>query len=431
MAHFGVGEAMQRRSRFRKWLGVIVVVGLAARTAVVLYAERDAGRFDYPDSHRYLRVARNIAAGHGPIDEAPSSGAVPADGIVRAGTDPLYPAILAAGLRLGLVGDGDVRGMMRFGRAVNVLFGATAVLLLALIGRRLAGDGVGLMAAALLAVDPIIVFFHGLVLTETCFVTLLLTGIYAIIRLNGRAETRWALLGGTTLGLAILARSSGLLLPVVLLPLVWYRAPRPRRPRVAGLFLGACGLILAPTVIRNHRLFGRLVPVRTGSGASLLEAWGPWADGGPGMDRIRYPAFPDNTDEFERDRIARGAALTWARSHSGRVVALAWNKLRRTWSVTPNAPGYLSTAYTAFGWLTVAPVFAAALIGIVCWHRRLWTLALLLAPAAYFTLLHVVFVGSVRYRVPAMPGVFVLAAAAVHTLWHRSGRGAAPACGTE
>ncbi|MFQ5424285.1 MAG: ArnT family glycosyltransferase [Phycisphaerae bacterium] len=431
MAHFGASEAMQQQSRFRKWLGLIVVVGLAARVAVVLYAERDAGRFDYPDSQRYLRVARNIASGRGPIDEAPSSGAVPADGIVWAGTDPLYPAILAAGLRLGLAGGGDVRGMMRFGRAVNVLFGTAAVGLLALIGRRLGGEGIGLIAAALLAVDPIIVFFHGLVLTETCFVMLLLTCVYFMVRLDGCRGTRWAVLGGAALGLAILARSSSLLLPLVLLPLVWCRAPRPLRPRVAALFLGACGLLLAPTVVRNYRLSGRLVPVRTGSGASLLEAWGPWADGGPGMDRIRYPTFSDNADEFERDRIAWDAALAWAGAHTGRVAALAWNKLRRTWSVTPNAPGYSSTAYTAFGWLTVAPVFAAAIVGIVCWRRRPWALALLLTPAAYFTLLHMVFVGSVRYRIPAMPGVFLLAAAGVQTLWRRSGRGAAPASGTE
>jgi hypothetical protein len=37
-------------------------------------------------------------------------------------------------------------------------------------------------------------------------------------------------------------------------------------------------------------------------------------------------------------------------------------------------------------------------------------LALLLLPAAYFTLIHMVFVGSVRYRLPAMPFIFILAA---------------------
>ena len=43
-------------------------------------------------------------------------------------------------------------------------------------------------------------------------------------------------------------------------------------------------------------------------------------------------------------------------------------------------------------------------------------MGLLLSPAIYFTLLHVIFVGSIRYRLPAMPLLFLFAAAAITSL---------------
>ena len=48
--------------------------------------------------------------------------------------------------------------------------------------------------------------------------------------------------------------------------------------------------------------------------------------------------------------------------------------------------------------------------------RRPWTAVLLLTPAVYFTLVHMIFVGSVRYRVPAMPLLFILGGLAVDRL---------------
>ena len=51
--------------------------------------------------------------------------------------------------------------------------------------------------------------------------------------------------------------------------------------------------------------------------------------------------------------------------------------------------------------------------GVGGWvHRRaIRSWVLLLLPVAVFTLLHAVFIGSVRYRIPVMPMVIVLSAA--------------------
>ena len=432
---------------FRRAMAAILLVAVILRVGLLFYAERHPQRFDFPDSHRYVRVARNIAAGLGPIDRAPAGGSQVGgeSGVVLAGTDPLYPMILSVGIKLGAdeapVGDqGRSDAVKRFARIINVLFALASILLLAGITRRLIGPRAALVAAAILAVDPILLFFNALVLTETCYTTLLLAGFYAIIRMEGTGrkpapqqtlsprqatsprrslppELAWAGVAGVCVGLGTLTRSSNLLMPLALAPFVWHFAgnrkatPPVRRLGILACFLLTSALLLCPTIIRNHRLFGHFVPVRTGSGASLLEALGPWADGGPGMDRIVYPPCPKTANEFERDRICRREALDWARSNPRATLRLAWQKLRRTWSIGLHAAGYTSPLYRAICWASVAPVFALALFGVWRLRHRPGIVALLLLPAAYFTLVHVVFVGSVRYRLPAMPLIFALAAA--------------------
>jgi hypothetical protein len=58
-------------------------------------------------------------------------------------------------------------------------------------------------------------------------------------------------------------------------------------------------------------------------------------------------------------------------------------------------------------------VFVLAVVGLLRHWRQVSRWSLLLMPAVYFTLLHMVFVGSVRYRYPVEPGIMVLAGAAL------------------
>jgi len=109
----------------------------------------------------------------------------------------------------------------------------------------------------------------------------------------------------------------------------------------------------------------------------------------------------------------------WAKEHPLKTISLAWTKLRRTWSIRIHASEYASPFYTLIAWLTVAPEYALIIGGIWLMRRRTGPLLLLLMPAIYFTLLHMVFIGSIRYRVPAMPLLFVLAGVTTDRLLSR------------
>jgi len=396
-------------STFARHLTIIVVIALAARVAVFFYAWQNFALFDFPDSHRYIAVARNILAGHGPIDSPE----------VLAGTDPAYPYLIAAG---GLVGIESDRGLLLWGRGIASLGGWLIVPALALLARRLTGDRTALVASAWAAVDPMSLFFGATALTDLPFTFLMVAACIALMKGVREGRHGVAVFAGLLLGLGALMRSTAFFLPLAFIPFVVMRLRRQalvvhRRSAksvaiIACLLLGHA-VVLSPLVWRQHRVLGEWrLPIRTGGGASLLEAIGPWADGGPGMDRIAYPPVSAGANELERDRVHRRHAIDWARAHPSRVVELAWAKLKRTWSIRLNAADYQSPLYLVIAWLTVAPVFALAVAGVWIERRRVDSLMLLLAPAVYFTLLHMVFVGSIRYRLPAMPFLFILAAVA-------------------
>src|SRR4029079_1163897 len=82
-------------------------------------------------------------------------------------------------------------------------------------------------------------------------------------------------------------------------------------------------------------------------------------------------------------------------------------------SFVPNAGEFQSRWLRIILAATYTPVICLALIGAFRFVRRDWPYLLLVLPAVYFTLLHIIFVSSIRYRQPAMLPLIVLAAGAV------------------
>lgn len=392
------------------WLVAILLLAAGLRTGMVHVANSRPDRFMWPDSQRYLLVAENIATGQGPIVSA-------AD---RTGADPGYPLLLSWPARYW---PGQVEKVAAAGRWLNVPAGVATVLFVAYLGRLLFGARAGLIGAAMLAVHPIQVYFHGLVLTEVMYTALLMGSLYVLARYMAGANGANLFFAAIGLGLASLTRSSGLFLPLLLLPMVayagWRRTERGRfgQATASVLVFGVCyGCVLAPMAYRNYRIVGAMVPVRTGAGATLLEGNGPWADGGPGMEKVQWPQYPAGASEYVKDKINRQAAITYIQQDPSRFARLMGGKFLRTWNVRMNFSDYTSPLYDLLALLSTVPIYLLLSVGWWRHRRQVSAWYMLLVPAVYFSLLHMVFVGSVRYRFPAVPALVVLAGAAFATL---------------
>ena len=131
--------------------------------------------------------------------------------------------------------------------------GTVTVVLVGLLGRRVAGDRAGLIAAAVAAVYPLLWLADGSLMSESLYGALIVAVLLAAYAyLDARTVRRVAVLGAL-IALAALTRGEALLLVPLLGLAVVARGPLPGAPRLIHLaaLVAAFALVLAPWSIRN------------------------------------------------------------------------------------------------------------------------------------------------------------------------------------
>ena len=422
-------------------LPIIILFAIAARIVVGLSLD---AKLRFPDSRDYVKIAQNILAGNGPrlnertvanrgpgysyfvagimalagghsVKEGPVGTDSSTSTSTRTGTSTTDDAAGATGTTAA---SEDARLIMAV-RIVQAVLGGVLCWVVYMIGRKLFSPGAGLAAAAVVAVDPILAYFSVLVLSETLF-AVLLAGAFACLLYSTDRRTWWAAAAGVLLGLAALVRPPVLLMvPLVAaawLALEWRKAGSLR---AAAVVLVAALVVISPWPIRNYQLTGRAVFTTLSSGASLYEGVCPEADGGPAMDKIGWPTEIAGMNEARKNDFLRARAIECMKAEPARMAKLAVSKFARFWNVFPNFGEYRRPAYMVASGLYGIPVMICIVAGVVLAAGRNRAAWLLLVPAGYFSLLHMVFVGSIRYRAPVMPLLAVFAGVAVATVIER------------
>ena len=270
-----------------------------------------------------------------------------------------------------------------------------------------------LIAAAIAAVHPYVIGMSALVLSEATFLPLMLLGLWGLACLwrdPGPRRPRLVAIGtGLAMGAAILSRPSwALFVPAVLA--AWVVGSRGKGGKEAVVVALATAGVLAPWWARNERVIGRFVPTALWVGASLYDGIGFRATGASDMAFVDEPDVRD-LGEVEQDATFRARSLEFARSNPRRVLELAWIKLGRFWSPWPNADTLQGPGVALASAMVTVPVFALMALGAWGLRRDVRALVLLAGPLAYFCVLHMVFVSSIRYRIPGEVPALGLAAA--------------------
>lgn len=387
---------------------LVFIVALLARagwgTLSLIRADSPTA-LTYPDEEQYWSMADSLADGNGMRDELG----------FRATRMPLYPGILSLCARFdsGLI----------MAKALQWFLGAAGAVFAAMLAARVAGPRAGLLAGVLVGVDPFLVFFSSLLLTETLLVTLL-CGLWCLVWpwMAGKSPASFsrACLVGLVAAACVYARPSSVGL-LVLLGLVLVVRGRFSKRAIAAVGISTVIVVasLVPWAMRNQHVTGRWCWLTLRGGISLYDGVRPDAAGDSDLGNVKNAPQVAGMDEVQwNDHFMREATRLIAEDPV-RIVRLATVKFLRTWNLFPNVATHQSTLVrlVSGGWMTV--VLVAAIIGIVR-HRRAgltWLgVMVLLLPAVYLTLLHCLFVGSVRYRLPAMPMIEVLAAVAITCL---------------
>jgi 4-amino-4-deoxy-L-arabinose transferase-like glycosyltransferase len=440
-------------------LAAILAAALAIRLATGLWwqSRLPAGdKFGFGDSDSYWALGRAIARGE------PYQYGSPDLQVFRT---PGYPLLLAP---LFWLGGNDPP--VEWAYALSAVLGTAAVGGVYWLGRMLFDQRTGLVAAAIVTVYPGAISQGALVLSEAPFTLAMLIQFGLWMKAVGQASglrsgatgsasvcatrTRpasgapaepvapvqscprevasishlgFAASAGVFAAIATLIRPSWLLFtPFAIAFAIAFFPPRRRQLLIGVVMLAGFALGLLPWWIRNWHVTGHFVATTLQTGASLYDGLNPHTDGGSNMlfverftaeqraaDAVNPPPPGSDSFEYRLNKTMQRAALDWAKSNPGRVVQLAAIKFLRMWNCWPNERGLSSWPLRILVAVTYLPLLLYGIFGAIKFTRRGFAYTLCWLPAIYFTSLHMIFVGSIRYREPAMIALAALAAGAI------------------
>jgi hypothetical protein len=390
------------------------------RVAFGVLAVHNSGEV-YGDAIAFEEYARHLSNGEGYV----------LTGFLGHGPDarfpPVFGGVLAAFSTAGL-------DTPQWHRVALALLGAVGIALVGLLGRELAGNAVGLVAAFIAALHPVWMLPGRALYSESIYL-IVVPGVLllALAALRSPTLVRFLVLGVAT-GVAALVRSEALLLVVFVgVPAVFLAASDGRLRHLAALVAGTL-LVVTPWVVRNAvQLDGPALS--TNNGITLVGAYcndmfqpgqrfGSWSLGCTAseihaLDRESGPRPP-----VAEDRRLIRRAIELARGHARQVPSLMAAHVGRLWGVyhSGDQVTFDDRAVHARGWVVAGQyvhwlLLPFVVLGIVVARRREWLI--IAGPVLMVTVNAVVFYGSTRLRAGAEPSIALFAAAGVVWLAHR------------
>jgi 4-amino-4-deoxy-L-arabinose transferase-like glycosyltransferase len=406
-------------------LGAILALGLALRAYSV--AEPVANPAD--DSHAYYALSKSLyteGSFGGPRFENSSDWSP--------GAPLLYAAAFYAtgGAREGTA------------RVVEALLGLAAVVVVFLLGRRIACRPAGLVAAFGVAVYPPFIHSTGELMSEPAATFTLPAAVLAFLWASEQERLRAWLVPGALFGLTAMFRPEYLLVAVAFAVLAAIRAGLARgwRPgfAAAGLLVLAFLLPVVPWTVRNAVVLGRLVPISTGGGKALYVGTFLPADGEyqrvkailykrydgkslppdsqalnevnpvPLFNRVWRARYPDLPRDSALGKIGKQNLSRYFGEDPLGYLGMTARKVGRMWS---SGVGEAMSSAVGRGVQLLVVALALAGLGVLAWRRRWWELAATATPIVLVTAVGAVSLAAPRRNEVLMTLVFPLAGAAL------------------
>lgn len=383
-----------------------------------------------PDSPSYETYAAWLA-GEIPPGEKPTR--------TLAVRTPGYPALLAA-FRLSLGADPlwPVLGQALLDSLTCVLVAWLAATL---------NPRLGLLAGLLAAANLNMIAVSALLLSETCFLFLLVASLLAVVRFMDRPGAGLAAIAGLAFGASLLVRPAFQYFPPLLIGTLFVAARgrhigAPRAAAYAALAALAIVLTVMPRLVHNAREFGH-ASLSSAAGTHLLRWTLPqtrrWAEGVPAeqgqqeaMQRLqselaRQGLEGPSANPFEagRQKAEVAQAALWEVGLAGMLEA--WALSIPVLMAAPSLVGVPQIARlersSYLSWLAIGGLFTAALrlLQLTGLTRIGRAGGLAVGPSVYLLVVaaYIVVVGGpyaktvIRYRIPVEPLLVILLAAGI------------------
>jgi 4-amino-4-deoxy-L-arabinose transferase-like glycosyltransferase len=381
---------------------LLLALGLRVGAAIVIDRHvRNEGRqfLIEGDANGYWELAQKISSGQEYSIYTPPRRALRTPGfplLLAASITTFGKSILAASLVMAVVGTG-------------------CCLLTWLLARRVATVSVANVALLIVAISPLQIGSNVQILSETLFSFGVLACLFPLTKLVRTPEALTpvdSFTAGLLIGLTTLVRPGWILWPWLssLLILVWSHQAWRRRILYVTLIFAGCYLALLPWAWRNHNVTGHWIFTSLWSGPSLYDGLHPGATGASDMTFVDTENVFSRMSEYDTNDHYKQRAFEFAVDNPLRTMQLAILKAGRYLSPTLNAAGFSGGPASLVSLAWYASFWALIIVGIASLRKEPALIALLVGPFLQFLVVHMVFVGSIRYRLPVEFPLSIIAA---------------------
>lgn len=415
---------MPDKRRFSIPLTVVLLatLGFFIRVGFICFTKS----FENPQTFEYGEIAANIVRGNGfaRVNEF-SSELEPTSSHA-----PLYPFLLSW-LSFGTDKTPNTSILV-----LQAVVGVLTVLVMYMIGRRLYGHGIGIVAAAGLCFYPPLIYYTAKYTPTTVFIFLLSAALYLIMITEKNVIKAAA--AGVLVGMTMLCDPVAIAIIPALI--IWTLVFRRLKPHALVVILLAACAVLVPWTLRNFRVHHRIVPVTTQYSKNLWIGNNPRATG---TDYYRtVPGQPDNYT-FLPQTLARATKIALANMPENEQTDFflqeTWRfitrhprqfihfLLKKTYYYWWRTPAHLTASRDAqrFGlWHTLMyiPLVFSGCIGVYLSVKDhgLENCSLIFMTAVFISCVYIVaHVGLARYRLPIETYLILMAAYMWHAAWAR------------
>jgi hypothetical protein len=324
---------------------------------------------------------------------------------------PLYPLFLA------VLGGGEKARVL-----TGMTFGLISIVLVWAFARALFDDKkVGLVAAGMMAIYPMAIFYSVQGLTESLFVPLILGAFLALHKNRPyMASVLFAIsiLARPTMepyapfaifGHALVIHKKGVLLAF-------------RDLIVYGIFYA---LIMSPWWYHNLKKYDYFVRLNHSFGLVFYAGNNSKNVSGGGIggkdysvwDVFNKGANPAWTSPKNYENLLKDAAVKYILQNPSNFLKMAGVKFVRFWRLVPHTPLVTGNTAAKITTISVLPVILLACLTLITKREKFMHLIPALGFIVFLTLVHMVTIGSIRYRYPLEPLLIVIAAPSLLLIW--------------
>lgn len=413
-------DSRPSKNRPSRWALPLLLVAALAIRVIYLWLYQDMPQWDQltVDNYYHHHWAESIARGNLLGDTT----------YFRA---PLYAYIL--GLAYALFGVS-----LWVARILGLLIGLTSIYCTYLIGRRAFSHQVGLVAAAVQSLTPIILYFEFELLLDMTFTLMLQLSLLAVWRWLKSRKPSQLLVAGLVTGLAAICRPTALVwasLVALWLPLMsGYAGARFQR---LALFVIGLSLVIGPIFVRNLMIADDPVFIASQGGINFYIGNNETADGVSsrlpeplGLNwrqrqvvdiaekAIGHPLKPSEVSNYWTSR-----GLDWISDNPGPAASLFLKKLyyflgdREVSNNRELRRFFVAMPLLRYNPISFAILFGFGLLGIlVVWYRGDSRTRSLICLLLSYPLVVALFFFNSRFRLPILPLLTVLAAVGALTV---------------